>query len=260
MALTDNPALRPSILEDITDYVLTMLGAPVVRVELDQQQLNVCVNQAVRRFVEWCPAEYYEYYTFKTVSGQSYYPMPDAVRMVRQVSYRTQPRSNFFAADLQGSIPIEYFAPGGERQGFMAGLVDPIQPFWGRMGEWFLYKQYEETFNRLSSANGGWEFHRNGRDIILYPAPYGENDVVVQYLSSDKDWDYAHQFMQEYSLALAKIMLGRVRSKYSTLPSPGGGATLDGPSLLEEGNQEKSKLEEDLIYKWNLPDSWIHVG
>lgn len=260
MALTDTPVLLPHVLEDISDYVLTMLGAPVLRIELDQQQLNVCINQAVRRFAEWCPPEFYEYYQFKTTSGQSSYRMPDDILMVRDVAYRTMPRMNFFASDLQGSIPIEYFAPGGERQGFMAGLVDPIQPFWGRAGEWFLYKQYEEIFNRLSSANGGWEWERNGRDIILYPAPYGENDVVVQYLPRNKEWDYAHQFMQEYALCLGKIMLGRIRSKYQNIPSPGGGATLDGTTLLQEGNEEKKQLEEDLIYKWNLPDTFIHIG
>lgn len=260
MSLTEKPAIRPQVCEDISDYVLTMLGAPVVRVELDTQQLNVCINQSLRRFAEYCPPEFYEFYYFETESGKTEYAMPDEVQMVRQVYYREQPRSNFFAADLQGSIPIEYFAPGGERQGFMAGLVDPIQPFWGRMGDWFLYKQYEETFNRMSSANGGWQWVKNGRDIVLYPAPYGVNNVVVEYLPKNKDWDYAHEFMQEYSLALAKLMLGRIRSKYQSLPAPGGGATLDGSALLQEGNEEKKKLEEDLIYKWNQPGFWVHVG
>ena len=260
MALSETPILRSSVLEDITDYVLTMLGAPVVKIELDCQQINVAVNQSLRRWSEWCPPEFYEFFNFKTEPGKSAYTMPEEVLMVRDVSYRTTPRFNWFASDLQGSIPIEYFAPGGNRQGFQAGLVDPIQPFWGRMGDWFLYKQYEDTFSRLSSANGGWEWINNGRDFMLYPAPYGKNEVIVNYLPKNKDWDYAHQFMQEYSLCMAKMMLGRVRSKYQNIPGPGGGVVLDGERLLSEGLEEKKQLEEDLIYKWNAPDSWIHVG
>ena len=58
--------------------------------------------------------------------------------------------------------------------------------------------------------------------------------------SMGKNW------IRGYALALAKEMLGRVRSKLGTLPIPGGQLTLDGPALLSEAKDEKDKLKEEL--------------
>lgn len=47
----------------IKDYILLMLGAPVVKVELDQQQLDLCVNRTCDMMSEstkvsqWCDAK-----------------------------------------------------------------------------------------------------------------------------------------------------------------------------------------------------------
>ena len=78
-------------------------------------------------------------------------------------------------------------------------------------------------------------------------------NLLNGYLQKKKDWKSVHQFMNEYSLALCKIMIGRIRSKYSTIVSPGDGVTLDGATILQEGKDEKKQLEHDLIYKWQEP-------
>lgn len=47
------------------------------------------------------------------------------------------------------------------------------------------------------------------------------------------------------ALALAKIMLGRIRGKYKNIPGPGD-VTLDGTSLLKEGNADLVEWKEAL--------------
>ena len=56
--------------------------------------------------------------------------------------------------------------------------------------------------------------------------------------------------MQEGSLAFAKIILGRIRSKISNPPGPNGGVQLDGQQILQEGLDEKKDWEEKLLNKF----------
>jgi|TARA_R110002153_G_scaffold64821_3_gene173647 hypothetical protein len=58
------------------------------------------------------------------------------------------------------------------------------------------------------------------------------------------------QWIKKYTLSLAKELLGQIRSKYASVPVPGGEVSLDGDSLRGEGAAEKenliTQLREDL--------------
>ena len=48
------------------------------------------------------------------------------------------------------------------------------------------------------------------------------------------------------TLALAKELLGIIRSKYASMPLPNGEVSLDGEGLKAEGREEKANLLEEL--------------
>jgi hypothetical protein len=69
--------------------------------------------------------------------------------------------------------------------------------------------------------------------------PY--ENVVYQYVNSvGRRWIY------RYTLALAKELLGYVRSKYSSLPIPNAEITLNGSELVANGQTEKEALITEL--------------
>jgi len=70
-------------------------------------------------------------------------------------------------------------------------------------------------------------------------APYS-NPTYSRINSVGRQWIF------EYTLAIAKEMLGWVRSKYSTLPIPNSEVTLNGDSLLREAADNKVRLVERL--------------
>lgn len=241
---------REEVIRQLREYILHMLGGTKVNIELDESDIVFCANQALKIVEDYAPREFFSFYKFMTVPGQSVYKMPDDVGFIRHVYYRTQSTFSFQANDLQGAIPIEYFYPGGTYASIQGGLIDPTQPIWGRMGEWVLYKQYEQMYSRVSSSLGGWEWVGGYRHIKLYPVPYTSQGVIVHYLQKCKDWDEVTQAMQEGALSYAKEILGRVRSKFSNIVSPGGGQQLDGQALIAEAKEEREKWKEDLISRF----------
>lgn len=241
---------RNKVRKQIRDYILHMLGAPTLRLELDEQNIDFCIDQALKIIQDYAPREYFTYYVFTTNPGQSVYEMPDEVGYIRNVFYKEHGTFAFQASDLDGAIPIEYFYPGGAYASIQGGLIDPIQPIWGRMGEWVLYRQYEQMYSRVASNLGGWEFLGSQKHIKLYPTPYRTQRVMVHYIQKMKDWPEVTQAMQEGALSYAKEILGRIRSKYRNPPGPGGGMQLDGETLLQEAREERERWKEDLIYRF----------
>ena len=54
------------------------------------------------------------------------------------------------------------------------------------------------------------------------------------------------QWIQDYSYAQAKFILGEARSKFAQINGPQGGTSLNGDALKQEATTEIQKLEEDL--------------
>lgn len=241
---------REQVRQQIREYIYHMLGAPALKLELDEQNIDFCIDQALKIFEQYAPSEYFQYYTFRTSPGVSVYDMPPEIGYIRDIYYREQGQYAFQASDLQGAIPIEYFYPGGAYASIQGGLIDPIQPIWGRMGEWVLYKQYEQMYSRVSSSLGGWEWVGGYGTIKLYPIPYRSQMIIVRYLQKMKDWPEVTTAMQTGALCFAKEILGRIRSKYKNPPGPGGGIQMDGPELLAEAKEERKEWYVSLIYQW----------
>lgn len=241
---------REKVVQQIREYILNMLGAPVIQLELDEQNITFCINQALMIIEEYAGREYFTYYTFRTTPGVSVYEMPPDIGYIRQVDYKQEAQFHFQSSDLDGAIPLEYFYNSGGYQSILGGLVDPLQPVWGRASEWSIYKGYERLYSRMSSNIGGWEWIGGYRHIKLYPTPYKGSVVVVNYIQKCKDWVQVTQAMQEGALSYAKEILGRIRSKYQTPPGAGGTAGLDGSQLLQEAKEEREAWKQDLLDKF----------
>ena len=58
--------------------------------------------------------------------------------------------------------------------------------------------------------------------------------------------DPGKQWIRKYCLALCKELLGIIRSKYASVPLPGGEVSMDGDTLRTEASTEKDALVEQL--------------
>jgi hypothetical protein len=260
--LSERPR-REAAREEIADYVLLSLGAPMVRVELDRQQLTLCVDEAMKRFEEHASKADYDVYYFNTVPGVPRYKLPCDIGIIKRVDFRSAicggPGMISLGVDglaipFVGSFYYPAAAFGGGpygfgRIGYGTGAYAGGNYLHANVGEWFLALQYQELFARVAGNEPSWEMAANNT-IFLYPTPRGTVGVAVQYLQRKRDWPDVYSWMKDWALAHAKEILGRVRSKYDRYVSPGGGVTLDGQALLSESREDKAKLEEQALYKW----------
>ena len=110
------------------------------------------------------------------------------------------------------------------------------EPLDGDAGEkiWFEYYVKDDirnTNNVSASLQGGVSDPSN--------VPY----KFITYSSINQP---GRQWIRKYTYALAKELLGIIRSKYSSMPIPDGEVTLDGEALKTEGREEKQQLLEEL--------------
>jgi hypothetical protein len=73
----------------------------------------------------------------------------------------------------------------------------------------------------------------------LSNVPYG-NLIYARINSIGRQW------VRQYTFSCAKELLGLVRSKFSTVPTPGGDLTLNGTDLISHAREEKTSLVEQL--------------
>lgn len=97
---------------------------------------------------------------------------------------------------------------------------------------WYFYKLADDL-NKYSGQTAG-SLVNNPGTIHMDEIPYSA------FNSAGQRW------VRNYSLAVAKEILGRIRSKFSELPIPDATITMDGEALVAEGREEKEQLKEYL--------------
>ena len=111
-----------------------------------------------------------------------------------------------------------------------------------------------EQMRKILSMEGSFDIVDN-KYVMVYPIPMMAEEVIIQFrsLNSDTLHPFYINWVQKFATAGAQVILGGIRGKYTTLPSPGGGAKLNGEALVQQGLQEMERLENVLMYEIEEP-------
>lgn len=112
---------------------------------------------------------------------------------------------------------------------------------------WYTLKEFIDTREKLLAIRRDVKFDPRTQYLTMYPQPndnrfYGVISCYVERPIRDL---IKEQWVYQYALALSKISVGRVRSKFTGVSLLGGGAL--NYDLLEEGRTEKAELERQLF-------------
>ncbi len=110
------------------------------------------------------------------------------------------------------------------------------RPQSGDAGEKIYFEYYvKDDIRNTDNANAG-----------LQGGVSDPSNVPYKFITYNSINQPGRQWIRKYTYALAKELLGIIRSKYSSMPIPDGEVTLDGEALKTEGREEKTQLLEEL--------------
>ena len=111
---------------------------------------------------------------------------------------------------------------------------------------WYAVKEWLELREKLLVTKPSLVFNPQTQYLKLIPEPrnryYG---IVACYVEKPVKDLVKELWVYKYALALTKLVVGRVRTKFSNTTLLGGG-NINGDDLLAEGKEEKEALETQL--------------
>lgn len=216
-------------------WILKRLGAPIIEVELDEQLLDTCIDDARHWFA--AKKGVIRVWEFYAQPNQSEYQLPDDVNTVTEVAFTES------ALDLSLSMAPGFFLP--DQQIPYHALAAPNSG--GLYSSYVQSLQYIEMGKRILGIELDWS--QDGRILRLHPLPKTNGKVIVHYTSRrftvEQLQERDHEILKRYALALAKGILGLIRSKRDALGAQGT-VKLDGPELREASEKEIEALNEEI--------------
>jgi len=116
---------------------------------------------------------------------------------------------------------------------------------------WYTLKNWLSVREKMLAIKRSIKFNPDTQMLTMYPDPGSEGSVgqfygiVSCYVEKPISNLMKEQWIQQYALALCKIMVGNIRGAYTNIPLFGGG-TINYQDFLSQGLKEKEELERRL--------------
>lgn len=246
-----NPGIRT--IEQLKDWVYTSLGYPLVTVELTDEQLNLCIADAISLYSKYAyTPEKYLVVNTKFYKHERFPNDPEAgvdlsefhIMSVKDISFARDNLFGLAGADMFYS-PYAFFGQGVGSPAFGLGNQSYV-------GTWTTYHNIHEWFDvakRMMGSNPDWQYNKDTKILKLMPEPRHDRKDSFILLTCNQEPPieeyYGNEYVRRILLAKAKILLGTIRKKFSGVNLIGGGQ-ID-TSIGDEGKEEYNAALEDLI-------------
>jgi hypothetical protein len=224
----DTLPLRGYTTDQLMQYILRKLGQPVWNVEVTNQQVLDCIQDALQLFSEWVPLRKAQ--SLQLVRGRSaYFQGVDVGQGVASVSF-VEPNP----------VPTEIF---------YGNLINPAPLFRTGLDEYDTFLRWRKTWQRVTSIQPDWFYDESEQVLYIHNPIERYLAGVICYFPYDRTQDLppiGSRWVKEYALAAARFMQGDIWMKYSgAIPGPVKDLQLDG-SRRDAAQLEMDKLKEQL--------------
>ena len=235
--------------QGLIDYCLRRLGQPVVEINIDEDQLEERVDDALEYFQEYHFDGVEKVFLKHIITADDitneYIPMGNPVISV----VRVLPIPSF-----------DSFSGGFFNEEYQLRLND-LNNFSGTtLIQWEMTQQNFSLVEQLFSIAPTMLFNRKQNRVYLetdWTEKFNENDILVieAYRALDPStypeiWN--DMFLKKYTTALIKRQWGENLKKFTGVVLPGG-ISLDGKTIYDEAVEEISQIEEEINLKYELP-------
>ena len=266
---------KPASREQLKQYCLRKLGAPVLEINVDDDQLEDLIDDALQYFNErhfdgmekmylkhqFTEQEIERFRTGNEIhesndgseweTRNNYIELPDYIIGVEKVFSlsMTSLRSDFFGFGNQYFL-MDMFSLNS---GYSLGNVDLVN--------YYMFKQYFETLDTVLNSGAIMQSRftkRNGKLFIDYnPLVLREGNYFIiechrllKPADCPKIWN--DWFLKRYVTGLFKKQWGQNLIKFNGVQLPGG-VSINGRQLFEDALREIDELESKMISDYELP-------
>lgn len=241
---------KPNSRQTLIDYCLRALGAPVVEINVDDDQVEDRIDEALQFYQHYHADAIEKVYLKHQVTADNitngYIPINDLVTDVVRIFPLREggSTSNMFDVRYQMHLNDIY------SMGYMGSLVD-----------YEMSMQWLSMLDMIIDSDDkhiSFERHKNQLRIDM---DWSEEILVDDYIIvecyriidpatfTDVYNDY---FLKRYATALIKMQWGVNLSKFEGMVMPGG-VTFNGRQILEDAKEEIDKLNEEVRLNWEQP-------
>ena len=261
---TYNPQI--SSYEDLSIRIQRQLGAPLINLEISDEQIYDCITDSIEYFTKW--AGYTEEYL---VFDSKLYKRGVGIKVDDLASRTSEMRDgtgvpglsagyDYDLASYRKVIDCFEFSKGEDtgintlftlEQAMAQQIYSSymIGNFGFDLVTWEVLKGFLDTRNKVLALENQFRFDPRTQLLRILPEPRPEHTflgVVGCYIERPIKDLIKERWVQKYTLALAKIMISRVREKFQGTNMFGGGQ-INSQTLLAEGIKEKETLEQELM-------------
>jgi len=240
----------PTSRAELIDYCLRSLGAPVLEINLDDDQISDRVDEAIQWFQTYhsdaTTKVFYKYQITQTDFDNQYITLPESILYV----YRIFPVN--IANSSQGIFSVDY-------QLHLNDLYDLRRP--GNLINYEMTRQYLSSIDLLlNGADQGITFtrHMNRMKINVdwnLKLKVGSWIIVEGQQTIDPDMYvnvYNDQSLKKYLTAILKKNWGSNLIKFEGMQLPGG-VTLNGRQMYDDAKEEIKEIEEYVRMTFETP-------
>jgi len=243
---------KPTTRATLQDYCLRNLGAPVIEINVDEDQIEDRTDDALQFYQEFNSdgviREYLKHELTATDITNSYITVADSVtNVVRMLKINASSGSTLFDMGYHMRMNDVFM---------LQGLSTQLQS----------YEQSQQKLSLIDHTLNTEEHIRFSRHINRVHMDEGFGDLVVgefivlEVYSIIDPGTYADVYndlyLKKYLTALIKRQWGANMMKFDGFQLPGG-ITMNGRQMFEDAIEEITGLEEECRLMWAMPDNFL---
>ncbi len=242
---------KPTTRQGLIDYCLRALGAPVIEINVEDDQLEDRVDEAIQYYQEYhgdaVVRNLRKHQVTQTDIDNGYIEVPNSANILsinNVFNTSNSHTSGIFSVDYQIHLNDIF-----DLNGAHGGIVN-----------YELTKQYMSLIDR--NINGmyemiEWSRHKNRVNFHSNTIQNMKDQYVVfdgyEAIDPETYTDvYNDAFVKKYTTALFKRQWGANLIKFEGMVLPGG-VTLNGRQIFEDAKEEIQQLEETMQLKHEMP-------
>lgn len=242
-----NPSSRATLIE----YCKRRLGDPVLEINVDQDQIEDRIDEAIQYFQEYhSDATRLTYLKHEVTSDDvtnKYIAIPSDYIFVKRVLPMGSGQASSSLFNLEYQIRLNDLQQGG-----------------GYLGEMAYYQQLQQHLGMIQMTLSGHPqvtFSQYEGKLFIHgefetkSIKAGEYLIVEAFQTVDPETNtsvYNDKWVKAYATALIKQQWGQNLSKFEGMQLPGG-VTMNGLQMYSDATEEVRRLEEEIRLEHELP-------